>query len=75
MVTFSASKEKSMLNFLVMDGGGSEDKPLNIPKEVWILVNHLFTRSCDQVRMLKLDKMTTHNGFVFIIQKKNRLVC
>lgn len=40
--------EKSMLNFLFMDGGGSEDKPLNIPKEVWILVNHLFTRSCDQ---------------------------
>uniref|UniRef100_A0AAQ5YD69 phosphoinositide 5-phosphatase n=1 Tax=Amphiprion ocellaris TaxID=80972 RepID=A0AAQ5YD69_AMPOC len=27
---------------------GTEDKPLKIPKEVWILVNHLFTKSCDQ---------------------------
>uniref|UniRef100_A0A672FZI2 phosphoinositide 5-phosphatase n=1 Tax=Salarias fasciatus TaxID=181472 RepID=A0A672FZI2_SALFA len=27
---------------------GSKDKPLKIPKEVWILVNHLFTKSCDQ---------------------------
>uniref|UniRef100_A0A672FZ32 phosphoinositide 5-phosphatase n=1 Tax=Salarias fasciatus TaxID=181472 RepID=A0A672FZ32_SALFA len=26
----------------------TEDKPLKIPKEVWILVNHLFTKSCDQ---------------------------
>uniref|UniRef100_A0A672GJ70 phosphoinositide 5-phosphatase n=1 Tax=Salarias fasciatus TaxID=181472 RepID=A0A672GJ70_SALFA len=25
-----------------------KDKPLKIPKEVWILVNHLFTKSCDQ---------------------------
>uniref|UniRef100_A0A8D3EEB8 phosphoinositide 5-phosphatase n=1 Tax=Scophthalmus maximus TaxID=52904 RepID=A0A8D3EEB8_SCOMX len=26
----------------------TEEKPLKIPKEVWILVNHLFTKSCDQ---------------------------
>ncbi|XP_015243901.1 PREDICTED: inositol polyphosphate 5-phosphatase OCRL-1 [Cyprinodon variegatus] len=40
-------KEKCM-NFLLVDGGSPEDKPLKIPKEVWILVNHLFTKSCDQ---------------------------
>uniref|UniRef100_A0A671W889 phosphoinositide 5-phosphatase n=1 Tax=Sparus aurata TaxID=8175 RepID=A0A671W889_SPAAU len=40
-------KEKSKVSFL-MDGAGTEDKPLKIPKEVWILVNHLFTKSCDQ---------------------------
>uniref|UniRef100_A0A3Q2CG51 phosphoinositide 5-phosphatase n=1 Tax=Cyprinodon variegatus TaxID=28743 RepID=A0A3Q2CG51_CYPVA len=39
--------EKCM-NFLLVDGGSPEDKPLKIPKEVWILVNHLFTKSCDQ---------------------------
>lgn len=39
--------EKSKVSFL-MDGAGTEDKPLKIPKEVWILVNHLFTKSCDQ---------------------------
>ncbi|KAM9377004.1 inositol polyphosphate 5-phosphatase OCRL isoform 2-T2 [Pholidichthys leucotaenia] len=41
-------KEKSRVNFLMADGTGTEDKPLKIPKEVWILVNHLFTKSCDQ---------------------------
>lgn len=41
-------KEKSKMNFLMVDGAGTEDKPLKIPKEVWILVNHLYTKSCDQ---------------------------
>lgn len=40
--------EKSKVNFLMVDGGNGVDQPLNIPKEVWILVNHLFTKSCDQ---------------------------
>uniref|UniRef100_A0A3Q3VSB2 phosphoinositide 5-phosphatase n=1 Tax=Mola mola TaxID=94237 RepID=A0A3Q3VSB2_MOLML len=40
--------EKSKVNFLMVDGTSSEDKPLKIPKEVWILVNHLYTKSCDQ---------------------------
>uniref|UniRef100_A0A667ZDP8 phosphoinositide 5-phosphatase n=1 Tax=Myripristis murdjan TaxID=586833 RepID=A0A667ZDP8_9TELE len=41
-------KEKSKMNFLMVDGSGTEDKPLKIPKEVWILVNHLFTKACQQ---------------------------
>ncbi|XP_071392507.1 inositol polyphosphate 5-phosphatase OCRL isoform X2 [Centroberyx affinis] len=41
-------KEKSKMSFLVVDGAGTEDKPLKIPKEVWILVDHLFTKSCQQ---------------------------
>ncbi|XP_047440581.1 inositol polyphosphate 5-phosphatase OCRL isoform X2 [Mugil cephalus] len=40
--------EKSKVNFLMVDGAATEDKPLKIPKEVWVLVNHLFTKSCDQ---------------------------
>uniref|UniRef100_A0A671N592 phosphoinositide 5-phosphatase n=1 Tax=Sinocyclocheilus anshuiensis TaxID=1608454 RepID=A0A671N592_9TELE len=27
---------------------GTEDKPLKIPKEVWLLVNHLYTKACQQ---------------------------
>ncbi|XP_067373820.1 inositol polyphosphate 5-phosphatase OCRL isoform X4 [Channa argus] len=41
-------KEKSKMSFLMVDGTSTEDIPLKIPKEVWILVNHLFTKSCDQ---------------------------
>ncbi|KAM3612029.1 uncharacterized protein V6R79_001276 [Siganus canaliculatus] len=40
--------EKSKVNFLMVDGASTDDIPLKIPKEVWILVNHLFTKSCDQ---------------------------
>uniref|UniRef100_A0A669D3X1 phosphoinositide 5-phosphatase n=1 Tax=Oreochromis niloticus TaxID=8128 RepID=A0A669D3X1_ORENI len=43
-----------LMNFLMVDGAGTEDKPLKIPKEVWILVNHLYTKSCDQVRELQI---------------------
>ncbi|XP_064206563.1 inositol polyphosphate 5-phosphatase OCRL-like isoform X3 [Anguilla rostrata] len=39
--------EKSRINVLV-DNAGTEDKPLKIPKEVWLLVDHLFTKSCKQ---------------------------
>ncbi|CAJ1058884.1 inositol polyphosphate 5-phosphatase OCRL isoform X1 [Xyrichtys novacula] len=41
-------KERSKVSFLMVDGAGTEDIPLKIPKEVWILVNHLFLKSCDQ---------------------------
>ncbi|XP_060904432.1 inositol polyphosphate 5-phosphatase OCRL isoform X1 [Labrus mixtus] len=41
-------KERSKVSFLMVDGASTEDVPLKIPKEVWILVNHLFTKSCDQ---------------------------
>ncbi|CAB1337419.1 unnamed protein product, partial [Coregonus sp. 'balchen'] len=40
--------EKSRVSFLMVDSAGTEDKPLKIPKEVWLLVNHLFTQSCQQ---------------------------
>lgn len=42
-------QERSKVNFLTADGTGSEEKPLKIPKEVWILVNHLYTKASDQV--------------------------
>ncbi|XP_056455952.1 inositol polyphosphate 5-phosphatase OCRL isoform X2 [Gadus chalcogrammus] len=41
-------KEQTKVNFLLVEGAGNEDKPLKIPKEVWILVNRLFTQSCQQ---------------------------
>ncbi|XP_052430360.1 inositol polyphosphate 5-phosphatase OCRL isoform X1 [Carassius gibelio] len=40
-------KEKSRMNFL-LDSAETEDKPLKIPKEVWLLVNHLYTKACQQ---------------------------
>ncbi|XP_076877050.1 inositol polyphosphate 5-phosphatase OCRL isoform X3 [Brachyhypopomus gauderio] len=40
-------QEKSRESFL-LDSSGSEDTPLKIPKEVWLLVNHLFTKACQQ---------------------------
>lgn len=48
-------QERSKVNFLTVDGTGSEEKPLKIPKEVWILVNHLYTKASDQVRTQQLS--------------------
>ncbi|KAJ8266502.1 hypothetical protein GJAV_G00131160 [Gymnothorax javanicus] len=39
--------EQSRMKVLV-DNTGNEDKPLKIPKEVWLLVDHLFVKSCRQ---------------------------
>lgn len=39
----------------MVDATGSEEKPLKIPKEVWILVNHLYTKASDQVRTQQLS--------------------
>ncbi|XP_067313632.1 inositol polyphosphate 5-phosphatase OCRL isoform X2 [Pseudorasbora parva] len=39
--------EKSRI-YSLLDSSGTEDKPLKIPKEVWLLVNHLYTKACQQ---------------------------
>ncbi|KAI1902571.1 hypothetical protein AGOR_G00017250 [Albula goreensis] len=49
-------KEKSRMNFL-MDSAGTEDRPLKIPKEVWLLVDHLFTKSCQQEDLFQTPGM------------------
>ncbi|KAG1954443.1 inositol polyphosphate 5-phosphatase OCRL isoform X2 [Pimephales promelas] len=40
-------KEKSRM-YSLFDSSGTDDKPLKIPKEVWLLVNHLYTKACQQ---------------------------
>lgn len=64
----------------MVEGASTEEKPLKIPKEVWILVNQLFTKSCDQVRRhhcfrfsLKSDKTAGSvgwNSFIIYFVKK-----
>ncbi|XP_042196561.1 inositol polyphosphate 5-phosphatase OCRL isoform X1 [Callorhinchus milii] len=41
-------KEKSRLELFPMDNIESDDKPLQIPKEMWLLVDHLFKNACRQ---------------------------
>uniref|UniRef100_A0A672NIA1 phosphoinositide 5-phosphatase n=1 Tax=Sinocyclocheilus grahami TaxID=75366 RepID=A0A672NIA1_SINGR len=38
----------SVITFDCRKLAGTEDKPLKIPKEVWLLVNHLYTKACQQ---------------------------
>lgn len=49
LVLFVFNQERSRLDLLPVDNVGTEDKPLKIPKEVWLLVDHLFTKACRQV--------------------------
>ncbi|KAJ8401767.1 hypothetical protein AAFF_G00377380 [Aldrovandia affinis] len=48
--------EKSRMTFLE-DNTGTEDRPLKIPKEVWLLVDHLFTKSCQQEDLFQTPGM------------------
>ncbi|XP_066571167.1 inositol polyphosphate 5-phosphatase OCRL isoform X2 [Amia ocellicauda] len=50
-------KEKSRVNHLLMDSAEMEDKPLKIPKEVWLLVDHLFTKACQQEDLFQTPAM------------------
>ncbi|KAM4696535.1 inositol polyphosphate 5-phosphatase OCRL [Rhinophrynus dorsalis] len=40
--------EKAVLQMLPLDSDGTTDKPLKIPKEVWLLVDHLYRNACHQ---------------------------
>ncbi|XP_067903661.1 inositol polyphosphate 5-phosphatase OCRL isoform X1 [Heterodontus francisci] len=41
-------KEKSRLELVSMDNIGTDSKPLQIPKEIWLLVDHLFKNASRQ---------------------------
>nr|XP_023690270.1 inositol polyphosphate 5-phosphatase OCRL-1-like isoform X1 [Paramormyrops kingsleyae] len=43
-----SSVRQSFLSFLEVENAGSGDRPLRIPKEVWLLVNHLSTKCSHQ---------------------------
>ncbi|XP_033876258.3 inositol polyphosphate 5-phosphatase OCRL-like isoform X2 [Acipenser ruthenus] len=49
--------ERSRLDLLPVDNVGTEDKPLKIPKEVWLLVDHLFTKACRQEDLFQTPGM------------------
>ncbi|XP_023656276.1 inositol polyphosphate 5-phosphatase OCRL isoform X1 [Paramormyrops kingsleyae] len=52
-----SEKERIRMNSLLVDPGGTEDRPLKIPKEVWLLVDHLFTKSCNQEDLFQTPGM------------------
>lgn len=40
--------EKSLLDLVPQDSEESSERPLHVPKEIWILVDHLFKNACRQ---------------------------
>ncbi|XP_068106092.1 inositol polyphosphate 5-phosphatase OCRL isoform X2 [Hyperolius riggenbachi] len=47
-VTRLIDLEKAVLHMLPEDGDDAAEKPLKIPKEVWLLVDHLYKNACHQ---------------------------
>ncbi|KAM9373847.1 inositol polyphosphate 5-phosphatase OCRL [Phaethornis superciliosus] len=41
-------KEKSLLQMGSLDPGDAREMPLQLPKEIWLLVDHLFKHGCHQ---------------------------
>uniref|UniRef100_A0A671Q5W7 phosphoinositide 5-phosphatase n=1 Tax=Sinocyclocheilus anshuiensis TaxID=1608454 RepID=A0A671Q5W7_9TELE len=48
-------REIPITKLIDLVSAGTEDKPLKIPKEVWLLVNHLYTKACQQVNKIKIN--------------------
>ncbi|KAK2488756.1 hypothetical protein MC885_015775, partial [Smutsia gigantea] len=49
-------KEKSVLQMVPLDEGTSE-RPLQVPKEIWLLVDHLFKYACHQEDLFQTPGM------------------
>ncbi|XP_077163351.1 inositol polyphosphate 5-phosphatase OCRL isoform X2 [Paroedura picta] len=49
--------EKSVLEMVPQDSEDSGDRPLHVPKEIWILVDHLFKNACHQEDLFQTPGM------------------
>ncbi|XP_075428937.1 inositol polyphosphate 5-phosphatase OCRL isoform X3 [Ascaphus truei] len=47
-VTKLIDLEKAVMQMLPLDSDGTTERPLKIPKEIWLLVDHLFKNACHQ---------------------------
>ncbi|XP_062997947.1 inositol polyphosphate 5-phosphatase OCRL [Elgaria multicarinata webbii] len=56
-VTKLIDLEKSLLEMVPSDGEDSSERPLHIPKEIWILVDHLFKNACHQEDLFQTPGM------------------
>ncbi|XP_032993044.1 inositol polyphosphate 5-phosphatase OCRL isoform X3 [Lacerta agilis] len=50
-------KEKQFLDIVPQDGDDSTERPLHIPKEIWLLVDHLFKNACHQEDLFQTPGM------------------
>uniref|UniRef100_A0A8D1K543 phosphoinositide 5-phosphatase n=1 Tax=Sus scrofa TaxID=9823 RepID=A0A8D1K543_PIG len=55
-VTKLIDLEKSLLQMVPLDEGASE-RPLKVPKEIWLLVDHLFRYACHQEDLFQTPGM------------------
>ncbi|XP_060105332.1 inositol polyphosphate 5-phosphatase OCRL isoform X2 [Heteronotia binoei] len=56
-VTKLIDLEKSLLEMVPQDSEDSSDRPLHVPKEIWILVDHLFKNACHQEDLFQTPGM------------------
>ncbi|XP_015261635.1 PREDICTED: inositol polyphosphate 5-phosphatase OCRL-1 [Gekko japonicus] len=56
-VTKLIDLEKSLLEMVPQDSEDSGDRPLQVPKEIWILVDHLFKNACHQEDLFQTPGM------------------
>uniref|UniRef100_A0A8C9WUU2 phosphoinositide 5-phosphatase n=1 Tax=Scleropages formosus TaxID=113540 RepID=A0A8C9WUU2_SCLFO len=48
LIDLEEERSESQLSFLEVEGPDTEDRLLRMPKEVWLLVDHLLTKACRQ---------------------------
>ncbi|XP_043913171.1 inositol polyphosphate 5-phosphatase OCRL [Protopterus annectens] len=55
--SFIDKQEKSLKKLSPWDTEGTEDRPLQIPKEIWLLVDHLYKNACHQEDLFQTPGM------------------
>ncbi|KYO45145.1 hypothetical protein Y1Q_0007432 [Alligator mississippiensis] len=50
-------KEKSLLQMIPQDSEDASERPLQVPKEIWLLVDHLFKNACHQEDLFQTPGM------------------
>ncbi|XP_072837623.2 inositol polyphosphate 5-phosphatase OCRL isoform X2 [Pogona vitticeps] len=56
-VTRLIDLEKSLLDMVPQDSEDSGERPLHVPKEIWLLVDHLFKNACHQEDLFQTPGM------------------
>ncbi|XP_030064572.1 inositol polyphosphate 5-phosphatase OCRL isoform X2 [Microcaecilia unicolor] len=56
-VTKLIDLEKSIMQMLPLEGDETSEKPMKIPKEIWLLVDHLFKNACHQEDLFQTPGM------------------
>ncbi|KAJ6663265.1 hypothetical protein lerEdw1_010401 [Lerista edwardsae] len=66
---------KSLLDLVPQDSEDSSERPLHVPKEIWILVDHLFKNACRQLPSAGSNHSVAEALLIFLEALPEPVIC